>query len=183
MNKLAVLCAIGMACLAATLFAQGQEPVAKVISDFQAALAGGDYVLAKTFLSPALIQKITVAAPVSPAVQEEGEDFLHLDTATFLRKELSGGPHDPWEVASINQEGNRAEAELKLGSGKLVKLTLARNSSGAWKITAAPDDVFRDEQKQDDAQIKSIQQQEQKMESEQKRDQDIADDVNEDRGR
>ncbi|MCX6348206.1 MAG: hypothetical protein NTV79_01710 [Candidatus Aureabacteria bacterium] len=183
MNKLAVLCAIGMACLAATLFAQGQEPVAKVISDFQAALAGGDFVLAQSFLSPAMIQKIASVASAPAVAQEEGEDFLHLDTATFLKKELSGGPHDPWEVASINQEGNLAAAELKLGSWKLVKLTLARNSSGAWKITASPDDVFRDEQKQDDAQIKSIQQQEQKMESEQKRDQDIADDVNEDRGR
>jgi hypothetical protein len=183
MNKLAVLCAIGMACLAATLFAQGQEPVAKAIADFQAALAGGNFVLAQSFLSPAMIQKIASVVPVPAADQEEGEDFLHLDTATFLKKELSGGPHDPWEVASINQEGERTVAELKLGSGKLVKLILAKDAAGAWKVVPAPEDVFQQEQKQDDAQIKSIQQQEQKMESEQKRDQDIADDVNEDRRR
>lgn len=170
----------GLACLAGMALAQEEAAIGKALADLQAALSQGDLARAKTFLSPAMAAR---AAAAVPAPAGEGEEFLFLDGAAFLKGELSGAPHQNWTVAGISLTGERGVSEIKLENGKLVKLDWAKDAEGAWKIVPPPEDVFREEQKQDDSQEQSLRQAEKKMEARQQEDQEIADDVNEDRRR
>ncbi len=183
MNKMAVLCLVVLIGLSATAFAQDLAAVTKALADLQAALAKGDIALARTFISPMMLTQVEAAAPAPAVGQEEGEDFLHLAAAAFLKGELAGGSHQSWTVAGLSVQESHAISGLKLGDGRLVQLDWEQDPSGAWKIVPASVDIFRQEQKQDDANFQTLRQGEKKMEERQKEDQEIADDVNEDRRR
>lgn len=180
MKKSLLFCLAGLACLAGGALAQEEAAIGKALADLQAALARGDLALAKTFLSPAMAARVAAAVP---ATAGEGEEFLFLDGAAFLQGELSGAPHQNWTPGRVSVAEGRGVSEFRLENGKLVKLDWAKDAEGAWRIVPPTEDVFREEQKQDDAQAQSLRQAEKKMESRQQEDQEIADDVNEDRRR
>ena len=182
MKKVLIIALLAAGALPLILFAQDEEAIRKTLLDFQQCLRDGNYNQAATYLSEDFIRQLKASGTEAQAAPAETGDFLHENAVAFIKNEMAGY-YEQCEILGIYPEGSRADAELKPAEGGLVKLELIKDASGNWKITSARKDVFQAEQKQDDAEIGVIRQTEKIREAQEQRDQDIADDVNDDRRR
>lgn len=91
---------------------------------------------------------------------------------------------DNYTVLSIYQKGSFARAVVREPDGKEIKIYLKKDQAGWWKIFPekdAPADVFKETEKQDEKEIKVLQENDRRTEDRRRRDQDIADDIEGDR--
>ena len=147
----------------------GQE-VRDMLEKFRKYLQEDNYQAAAACLSPRFINALKAGSSSSgdsyPVLQE--------DPVEFVKKELDGTFFEDFQIASVKEDGDIATANLKLTSGKIVKLFLRKDPSAGWQITPAPPNVFEESQKKDEERIGELDAKRQAVEWRQH----LADDIN-----
>jgi len=157
--------------------AQEEAAVRGLVERFQAAVKAGDLTAAKKLVAPELLQALGDEAGAPP----EGA-FLHQDALAFLKGELAGNSYQECQIVGVTVRGDQAQVDLKPASGGLILLHLQRET-GTWLLAPAPADPFQQFEAEGEAAIKQDQAEMKARVRQEAIDQDIADDVNEDRFR
>ena len=159
--------------LPAAGFTQEEGAIKERLEAFKSALKSDDLKKAATFLSPRFINALKGGGSESGC----DYDFLQVSPVEFIKQELDGTAFENFQVYSVKQSGDKATADLKLDSGKIVKLFLEKNPEKGWQITPAPADPFKKTQAENDARIKQLDEKRKAVEWRQH----LADDINADR--
>jgi len=154
MKKFLVAAVLVLGAIPLVLQAGDEKDIRAMLVSFKDCLRLDNHQKAAGYLSPRFVNALQAAGDKSPA-SGESYHFLHQDPLAFVKSELDGTFFEDFEIGSIKQTGNLATADLKLKTGKLVKLFLEKQTSG-WKITPAPADVFQDSIKKGDARVQQL---------------------------
>ena len=94
---------------------------------------------------------------------------------------------DGFSIISVDQEATPLSAKVRGTDGKVSTVYLIKSQSGEWTASSNPDyyrppgDVFVQSEQQDESQIKKNETRMKRRYEEEQRDQDIADDIEDDR--
>ena len=94
---------------------------------------------------------------------------------------------DGYTIISVNKEATPLSAEVRGPDGKVSTVYMIKGQDGQWVASSnphycrPPGDAFAQSEQKMDTEIKSNEQKMHRKYEEQQRDQDIADDVNDDR--
>ena len=173
MKKQLIIAIMVAGVLPGLIFAQEEGEIKQTLAEFKNALKADDHEKAASFLSPRFINALKQGGGESGC----GYDFLQVDPVSFIKQELDGTAFEDFRVYSVKQSGDKATADLKLDSGKIVKLFLEKNPEKGWQITPAPANPFKKIQTENQARIKQL---DAKRHAREWR-QHLADDINADR--
>lgn len=177
MKRMSFSIILGAVLVFAAVPAGAQEEAAArgAVEAFQSAVKAGNLAAARALISPELLKLID-----SGATEAQEGAFLHQDALNFLRGELSGNAYRECEIAGATVQGERATVDLKPAEGGLILLHLAK-SGGEWLLSPAPSDPLQKFEAEGEAVINKDQTEMKDWVKQEGIDQDIADDINEDR--
>ncbi|HOO76372.1 MAG TPA: hypothetical protein PLI51_05385 [bacterium] len=156
-----------------------EDQVRETVTAFQEAVKVGDYSRAASFLTGELKVRLrSEASAPAPATEVGSEDAI-----AFLRRELAEKAYQECRINAVAVKDATAIADLLPSSGGVVQLHLARQGDGSWLISLPAADPLQDFQTGCEQAIKKDRAAEKAWEGQERIDQDIADDVNEDRFR
>ena len=123
-----------------------------------------------------LVLSVLILSCVMPGI------LIAQDSAT-----LKAALPDGFSIISVNQEATPLSAEVRGPDGKVSTVYMIKGQDGQWVASSdphyfrPPGDTFAQSEQKMDTEIKSNEQKMHRKYEEQQRDQDIADDVNDDR--
>lgn len=178
MKKFLFVAVLVVGAIPLVLHAGDEKDIREMLLNFKDCLRLDNHQKAAGYLSQRFVNALKAAGDKTQSQSGSGQsyNFLHEDPVEFVKNELDGTFFEDFEIGSIKQTGNIATADLKLKSGKFVKLFLEKQSGG-WKITPAPPDVFQESIKKDQVGIHQLDEKRHAIEWRQH----LADDINADR--